>query len=217
MSSIKGCIFDLDGVIVDTAKYHYLAWSKISAELGFKFTLEDNERLKGVSRTDSLDILLKIGGLNPDADTKNKLASKKNKFYLEYVTKMDRSELLPGVESFILQLKNKGIKIALGSASKNSMLILNNLKITDYFDAIIDGNKVSLAKPNPEVFLLGAKELNLQPKECVVFEDSEAGIIAAINGRMFSIGVGNPKILYRADKVISGFQNLSLDILKFDK
>lgn len=153
MSNIKACIFDLDGVIVDTAKYHYLAWKTIAEELGFYFTKEDNENLKGISRMDSLDILLKIGGLTFDEKIKLELAEKKNKYYLKYISKINTTELLPGVLNFITQIKIKGLKIALGSVSKNSMPILNNLGIVPYFDAIIDGNKITHAKPNPEVFL----------------------------------------------------------------
>ncbi|MCX7884623.1 MAG: beta-phosphoglucomutase [Caloramator sp.] len=213
--SVKGCIFDLDGVIVDTAKYHYLAWKRLAAELGFEFTIKDNERLKGVSRMKSLEILLEVGGLNFDDKTKVKLAEKKNNWYVEYISKMDKSEILPGVENFIKSLKEKGIKTALGSASKNAMIILNNLKILDYFDAVIDGNKVKKAKPDPEVFLLAAKELNLEPKDCVVFEDAEAGIEAAKNAGMYAVGVGSLDILHKADRVIMGFDNAKLDIIKF--
>lgn len=213
--SVKGCIFDLDGVIVNTAKYHYLAWKRLAKELGLNFTEKDNERLKGVSRMQSLEILLEIGGLDFDIETKQKLAEKKNNWYVEYISKLDKSEILPGVESFIKMLRNNGIKIALGSASKNAMLILNNLGISDYFDAIIDGNKVKKAKPDPEVFLLAAKELNLDPKDCVVFEDAEAGIKAAKNAGMYAIGVGSSDMLHEADRVIMGFDNAKIDIIKF--
>lgn len=215
--AVRGCIFDLDGVIVDTAKYHYLAWRRLASELGFEFTLKDNERLKGVSRMRSLEILLEVGGLDFDEETKIKLAEKKNKWYVDYISKIDKSELLPGVEGFIRMLKGNDIKIALGSASKNSMIILRNLGMVDYFDAIIDGNKVKNAKPDPEIFLLGAKELRIPPNECAVFEDAEAGIEAAKNAGMYAIGVGSPQILKRADRVIPGFVGLTLDIISFEK
>lgn len=214
--SVKGCIFDLDGVIVDTAKYHYLAWKRLAAELGFEFTIKDNERLKGVSRMKSLEILLEVGGLNFDDETKIKLAEKKNNWYVEYISKIDKSEILIGVEKFLKSLRENGIKTALGSASKNAMIILSNLEIEKYFDAIIDGNKVKKAKPDPEVFLLAAKELNLDPKDCVVFEDAEAGIEAAKNAGMYAIGVGLSDILHEADRVISSFEKVDINIINFD-
>lgn len=213
MKDIKACLFDLDGVIVDTAKYHYLAWKRLANELGFEFTKEQNERLKGVSRMKSLDILLEIGGLSFDEKTKENLAEKKNKWYVEYISKMDSTEILPGVIDFLNSLKKNNIKIALGSVSKNSKIILENTGITHYFDAIIDGTKITHAKPHPEVFLKGAEELGISPKHCVVFEDAQAGIEAAINAGMHSIGVGSPKILGKADFVISSFEEMTIDKL----
>ena len=215
MNIIKGCLFDLDGVIVDTAKYHYLAWKRLAEELGFEFSREDNERLKGVSRMTSLNILLEIGGVQVDEATKLEMADKKNNWYVAYIKEIDKTEILPGVEEYIKVLKKKGIKLGIGSASKNTMTILRNIGMVEYFDVIIDGTKVTNAKPDPEVFLLGARELNLMPKECVVFEDAEAGIEAAKNAGMHSIGIGKPEVLKHADKVISGFENLDADILEF--
>lgn len=215
MEKIKGCIFDLDGVIVDTAKYHYLAWKELADELGFEFTKEDNEKLKGVSRMDSLEILLQIGNLNFDEKTKINLAEKKNKIYVNYISKIDKSEILEGVEDFIKEIKENNIKIALGSVSKNAVPIIKNIGMLNYFDSIIDGNKITKAKPDPEVFLLGAKELNLKPENCVVFEDAVKGIQAAKNAGMYAVGVGNPLILKQADKVIPGFKGVNIDILNF--
>ncbi|KRQ87854.1 Beta-phosphoglucomutase [Caloramator mitchellensis] len=213
--TIKGCIFDLDGVVVDTAKYHYLAWKRLANELGFEFTEKDNERLKGVSRMKSLEILLEIGNMNFDEEIKEKLAEKKNNWYVEYISKMDESEILPGVKEFITNLKKNGIKIALGSVSKNAGIILENTNLKKYFDAIIDGNKVTKAKPDPEVFLKAAEELGLEPYECIVFEDAVAGIEAAKNANMRVIGVGSDEILKDSDKVISGFEGIDLSILEF--
>lgn len=215
MTNIKACLFDLDGVIVDTAKYHYLAWKKLANELGFEFTEEDNERLKGVSRMKSLEILLEIGGLAFDEAAKDALAAKKNTWYVEYISKMDSSEILPGVLDFLSSLKKNGIKTALGSVSKNAMTILTNIGIVDCFDAVIDGTKIINAKPHPEVFLKGAKELEVDPKDCVVFEDAQAGIEAAINAGMYSIGVGSPEVLNKANFVISSFEGMAIDRLKF--
>ena len=208
---IKGCIFDLDGVIVDTAKYHYLAWKELAESLGFAFTKKDNERLKGVSRMRSLDILLEIGKKNFDKETKLKFAENKNKRYLEYILKMNPDEILPGVIDFFKELINKDIKIALGSASKNAMIILNQLKLVNYFDAVIDGTKVSNAKPDPEVFLKGAESLNLKPEECLVFEDAKAGIEASINGGFKCVGIGSFENLNKADYVMKGFENIDFN------
>lgn len=215
MCKIKACLFDLDGVVVDTAKYHYLAWKRLANSLGFDFTKEDNERLKGVSRVKSLEILLSIGKLKPSASEKLKMAEEKNNWYVEYISKLDESEILPGVKSLLIELRENGIKIALGSASKNSMLILNNLNLIPYFDAIVDGNKVLKAKPDPEVFLLGAKELNVQPSECVVFEDAKAGIEAAKAANMKAIGIGQKDVLSKADKVFENLINAHINIIKF--
>ncbi|MCT4603234.1 MAG: beta-phosphoglucomutase [Marinifilum sp.] len=215
MGKISACIFDLDGVVVDTAKYHYIAWKSLANELGFDFTEEDNERLKGVSRMTSLDILLEIGGVELDKKTKLELADKKNKNYVEYILKMTPDEILPGVKDFFNELKAQGIKIALGSASKNAMTILNQLELTDYFDAVVDGTHVSNAKPDPEVFLKGAELLGVSPLECVVFEDAEAGVEAAINGNMKCVGIGSPDVLGKANIVVSGFVGFSMAQLNF--
>lgn len=213
--NIKGCLFDLDGVIVDTAKYHYLAWKRLAEELGFEFKKEDNERLKGVSRMASLEILLSVGKLSFDEKTKLEMAEKKNNWYVEYISQIDKTEILPGVEEFIKALKAKDIKVGIGSASKNTMTILKNIGMINYFDTIIDGTKVSKAKPDPEVFLMGARELKLKNEECVVFEDAEAGIEAAKRAGMHAVGIGSPEILKDADKVIPGFRGIKLEILNF--
>lgn len=213
MIKIKACLFDLDGVIVDTAKYHYLAWKRLAKELGFDFTQEQNESLKGVSRMQSLEILLRVGGLTLEETEKINLAQKKNNWYCEYISKMTPDEILPGTVKLLGDLRNKGIKVALGSASKNSMRILKNVGLVNHFDVIIDGNKTTNAKPNPEVFLLGARELGVAPEECVVFEDAKAGIEAAINAGMFSVGIGDPLVLYKANIVVSSLAEMTLEKL----
>ncbi|MCB2305532.1 beta-phosphoglucomutase [Clostridium estertheticum] len=213
MRNIKAIIFDLDGVLVATAKYHYLAWKRLAKELNIEFSIEDNERLKGVSRMNSLEIILGLGGITLDNDAKIKLADKKNIWYVEYISKLTPADILPGVIDFLESIKINGLKIALGSASKNSMLILKNLKLTDYFDAIIDGTKVSSTKPNPEVFLKGALALNTPPCQCIVFEDAQAGIDAAINAGMYCIGIGSKNILKKANLVLSGFSDMTFDKL----
>ncbi len=210
---IKACIFDLDGVIVDTAKYHYIAWKQLADEMGFDFTEEDNERLKGVSRMASLDILLEIGNITIDDIEKNKLADKKNDVYLSYITQMGPDEILPGAKEFLNACRKNNIKTALGSASKNAMIILNRLELTELFDAIIDGTKTTKAKPDPEVFIKGALELNIPPENCVVFEDAEAGVEAALAANMKCVGIGDKNILNKADKVVDGLHEFTIDML----
>ncbi len=213
MANIKACLFDLDGVIVDTAKYHFLAWKRLSDELEINFTLEDNERLKGVSRMRSLDIILEIGNISLNEEDKIKYATQKNKWYKEYITKMTPDEILPGAKEFLQICRNNGIKTALGSASKNSMLILEKLNLVDYFDTIIDGTKVNKAKPNPEVFLKGATALKIDPEFCLVFEDAQAGVEAAKNAKMYCVGIGSKDLLSKADMIIDGLHKMTLEKL----
>lgn len=215
MEKLKGCIFDLDGVICDTAKYHYQAWKRLATELSFTFTLADNERLKGVSRMDSLNILLEIGGIQRSGEEKEELARKKNGWYTELICQMKSSDILPGVLPFFQQLRQQNVAIALGSASKNAGIILEKLEITPYFDAIVDGTAVQHAKPNPEVFFMAAKKLGFKPDECIVFEDAAAGIEAAKRAGMYSVGVGSTQTLGQADQIISGFERLTLEQIGF--
>lgn len=208
LEHMKGAIFDLDGVIVDTAKYHFLAWRSLAGELGFPFTEADNERLKGVSRMRSLDILLEIGGLSFSEAEKLAMAEKKNRLYVEYISQLDESELLPGVRAYLSSLRVRGVAVALGSASKNAAFILDKLNIAELFDTVVDGNKVSRAKPDPEVFLTACRELGLKPQDCVVFEDAEAGVAAGKAAGMYVVGIGRPELLKAADLVISGLHEL---------
>jgi beta-phosphoglucomutase len=211
---LKGCIFDLDGVIVDTAKYHFLAWKRLAGELGFEFTPEDNEALKGVSRMASLEILLRVGGIKKSQQEKEELAARKNGWYVEYISGMTPGEILPGSVRLLKQLRREGILTAIGSASKNARTILDGIKITDMFDAIVDGNKIHSAKPDPEVFVRGAEELKIDPSCCIVFEDAQAGIEAAIAGGMKCVGVGNPKLLGKADLVIPDLRKITVKQLR---
>jgi len=181
MKEIKACIFDLDGVIVDTARYHFIAWKALAEELGFVFTEEDNERLKGVSRMQSLEILLEIGKLQFTREEKLAMAEKKNALYVSYIEKMTPGEILPGVREFLEEIRGKGIGVALGSASKNSPMILEQIGLAQLFDVVVDGNSITEAKPNPEVFLRGAERLGVLPSKCVVFEDAIARGEAASN------------------------------------
>ncbi|HEY3370110.1 MAG TPA: beta-phosphoglucomutase [Prolixibacteraceae bacterium] len=213
MKKIKACIFDLDGVIVDTAKYHFIAWRALAEDLGFSFTEEDNERLKGVSRMQSLEILLEIGGKQFSEAEKLSMAHKKNTLYVSYIEKMTPEEILPGVREFLQELRSKGIKVALGSASKNSPMILEQIQLSGMFDAVVDGNSITEAKPNPEVFLKGAERLMVEPEQCVVFEDAIAGIEAARNANMHCVGIGAPETLGMADLVIPGFEGFTFEKL----
>ena len=205
---MQAAIFDLDGVIVDTAKYHYLSWKRLADSLGFDFTETDNERLKGVSRIRSLEILLEIGHLNLDEETKTQMAALKNDWYVDYIRRLDASEILPGAAEYLERIRTRGVKTAIGSASKNTPLILERLGIAMLFDVVVDGNKARKAKPDPEVFLLAAEELGIQPIHCVVFEDAEAGIEAALRAGMGAVGIGNPIRLKAADVIIGGLWQL---------
>ena len=206
---ITACIFDLDGVVVDTAKYHYLAWRRLAQELGFHFSPVHNEQLKGVSRMRSLEILLNVGGISMSQEDMQSAAQRKNAWYVDYITGITPGEILPGVLDFIKELDRYGIRKAIGSASKNAGLILKKLEIDRMFDTLIDGTKVTKAKPDPEIFLLAAKALGCVPNECIVFEDAQAGIKAAKNGGMFCIGVGTQDVLTQADWIINSFQGIS--------
>lgn len=207
----QGCIFDLDGVIVDTAKYHFLAWRRLANTLGFDFDEAQNEKLKGVSRVESLNLILQWGGVEKTGQEKQILMDDKNGWYLEYIDKMTPEEILPGVIDFLTDLKQKNIKIGLGSASKNAGRILERIGLTGFFDTIVDGNQVTASKPDPEVFLKGAENLRLSPGDCIVFEDAEKGIEAAINGGFRAVGVGKKEQLPAAHLVIGGFQNVTFD------
>lgn len=207
-------IFDLDGVIVDTAKYHFLAWRNVANSLGFEFTEKHNELLKGVSRVKSLEILLNIGGVKLPEEKIQELLLTKNEEYLGYVNKMTADEILPGVNRLLDYLDGNNIKYALGSASKNAPLILEKVGLIKRFAALVDGNDVSKAKPDPEVFLIGAKKLNMKPEHCVVVEDAIAGVEAANAANMLSIGIGDEEVLSEANYCFKDMTGISSDFLK---
>lgn len=214
MAGIKACIFDLDGVIVDTAKYHYLAWRRMANQLGFDLSEEENEQLKGISRMESLEIILRLGKVSLEEARKVELATEKNAYYLELCKGMTPDEVLPGVRDFMKELRENSIGTALGSASKNAGTILKQIDMLSFFDVIIDGNHVTKGKPDPEVFLKGAAGLGVAPEFCVVFEDAVSGIQAAKAGRMKVVGVGSAEALVEADLVIPGFQDFTLNKLR---
>lgn len=208
------CIFDLDGVIVDTAKYHYLAWKRLANSLGFDFTEHDNEQLKGVSRVESLKLILRLGAKQLDDEQFNAALVRKNGWYLEHIQQIGPEEILPGAAAFLHSVREQGIKVALGSASKNAVLILERIQLLDQFDAIVDGNKVSKAKPDPEVFLKAAEELGVTATDCIVFEDAVAGVQAARNAGMKVVGIGSAAVLDQAHFVLPNFAGLRIaDVL----
>jgi len=210
----KAFIFDLDGVIVDTAKYHYLAWQKIANRLGIDFTHEHNELLKGVSRIRSLDIILGLGNVEAAQEDKDKWLIEKNDDYLGFITNMQADEILPGVIPVLEYLKKNNQLVTLGSASKNARPILEKVGILHYFDAIVDGNDVTNAKPDPEVFLTAAQLVGKPAVGSIVFEDSVAGVQAANVAGMISIGIGDKIILHEAQYNFNDFTEIHTDFLE---
>lgn len=207
---MKAVIFDLDGVVVNTAKYHYLAWKKLAEELGFYFDIKHNEKLKGVSRMESLRIVLETGGIQGlSQKEKEDLATRKNGYYLDMISQIDESEILPGIPQFLSKLKQEGYKIALGSASKSGRMILEKLNLLEQFDVVVDGNLVEKPKPDPEVFVTAARLLQIPCEQCIVAEDAAAGIEAAHAGGMKCIGIGDRAILGQADVVVENIEKLA--------
>lgn len=207
-TTVKAVIFDLDGVLVDTAIYHFQAWHRLAEDLGYSFSIVDNEQLKGVSRIESLELILKWAGVEKSEAEKADLLVLKNQWYLELIEQLSPDHLLSGSLELLKKLQEKGIKIGLGSASKNAMGILEKTGIIPYFDALIDGNVVQLSKPNPQVFLKGAEVLEIAPAHCLVLEDAQAGIDAARAAGMQVIGVGLEEHLKGADLVVADLGTL---------
>jgi beta-phosphoglucomutase len=215
MPEIKACLFDLDGVIVDTARFHYIAWRQLANDLGFDLSEHENEQLKGISRMESLEIILGLGGVQISEEEKLKRASEKNARYLELCKQMTSADTLPGVRVFLDELKAASIGIGLGSASKNARVILERIDMLSYFETIVDGNRVTRGKPDPQVFLMGAEDLGVAAEHCVVFEDALAGVQSAKAAGMFAVGIGEESVLTEADIVIPGFADFSLnDLIK---
>jgi len=202
---VIGYIFDLDGVLTDTAKYHYQAWKETADHLGIHFTPAHNENLKGISRGESLEWILRSGGLTLSSDEKQALMETKNCRYLELIEGLTQADLLPGLPDYLVRLKGLGKKIILGSSSRNATTIIERLGILEFFDVLVDGNQIRYAKPDPEIFLMGAYKAGLPPEECLVFEDAEAGIAAAKSAGMLAVGVGTSAELKDADIIIRGF------------
>ncbi|MVT08543.1 beta-phosphoglucomutase [Chitinophaga tropicalis] len=214
MQGIEACIFDLDGVIVDTAIYHYKAWKRLANELGADFTETQNEKLKGISRVRSLELILEWGGISKTADEQAVLATRKNDWYVDMINRMTPDEILPGARELLESIRAAGIKTALGSASKNAAVILEKVGLLPLFDVLVDGNSVSSSKPDPEVFLKGAAALHAAPAKCIVFEDAIAGIEAAKAGGMKVVGVGEQAVLQGADLVVGSLEEINIQTLQ---
>lgn len=208
LEATHAVIFDLDGVLVDTAVFHFKAWKRLSDELGIPFDEAKNEELKGISRIDSLKKILDWGGLRKREEEIDSLASTKNDWYLSFIQELNEGDVLVGTLPLLEWLKTNDKKIALGSASKNARIILERTGILPYFDAIIDGNAVHYSKPDPEVFLLGAKAMHIAVDDCVVFEDAQSGIDAARAAGMKVVAVGSPHILKGYDAIINGLNEV---------
>jgi len=214
MSLPKACIFDLDGVIVDTVPAHYVAWKAMADELNIPFTEEENEQLKGLSRIASMRKILELGNISKSEDEILHYTTKKNNIYVEIISKMTPEDILPGVLDFIQLLKDNNVATAIGSSSKNTPTILKAVGLEATFDAVVDGNQVTHSKPDPEVFLKGATRLNVKPEDCVVLEDAISGVEAAKRGGMKCIGVGEASVLKAADIVVPDLTQLNLETLR---
>ncbi|MEP6737647.1 MAG: beta-phosphoglucomutase [Chryseolinea sp.] len=211
---IAACIFDLDGVIVDTARYHFLAWKRLANELGIAFSEVENEKLKGVSRMRSLDIILELGKIKLSEGEKNILAEKKNTWFVDYLTHMKPDEIFPGVKNLLVRLRDSGLKVGLASSSKNAMMVVELLNIKPEFDTIVDGTMIVNSKPDPEIFLMTAMRLGVSPEFCLVFEDAEAGVEAALSAGMKCIGIGNKAMLGKANRVIEHTGQFPMELLE---
>jgi beta-phosphoglucomutase len=196
-------IFDLDGVIVDTAHYHYIAWKRLASEFNINLTPQQNELLKGVSRKRSLEIILELGNIHLEEAERERLAEKKNKWFVEYIESIRPEEIFPGVRELLQAIRQQGIKVALASSSKNAPRVIELLGIAHEFDTVVDGTMVTHSKPDPEIFLLAASKLNINPADCIVFEDAEAGVEAAVAAGMKCVGVGSEQQLGKANQVIA--------------
>ncbi|KUP09817.1 beta-phosphoglucomutase [Bacillus coahuilensis m2-6] len=210
---VSAFIFDLDGVITDTAEYHFLAWQALANDVNISFTREDNEELKGISRMESLEKILALGGREDDfsLEEKETLAAKKNEHYLELIQKVSPSDILPGMKELILTIKAKGHKLGLASASKNAFTVMEALDLRDLFDTIVDAKEVKQGKPHPEVFLTAAEQLGVDPSTCIGVEDAVAGVEAIKAAGMFAVAVGPEESFRHADLVYSSTDEVTYE------
>lgn len=212
---IKAVIFDLDGVIVDTAHYHYIAWKRLASEFGITLTPQHNELLKGVSRMRSLEIILELGNIQLPEPEKEALADKKNKWFIEYIESIRPEEIFPGVKEMLVDCRKKNLKVALASSSKNAPRVIELLGVANLFDTMVDGTMITHTKPDPEIFLLAANRLGVSPDKCVVFEDAEAGVEAALAAGMKCVGVGSAEQLGNANYIVK--QTAEFDLSNLNK
>lgn len=210
----KGVLFDLDGVITDTAEFHYRAWKKLGEELGITIDRAFNESLKGVSREDSLRKILALSEKKPDTEEFAELAHRKNNYYLEMIQEITPNDVFPGILPLLKQLREEKIKIALASASKNGPFLLDKLGVSEYFDAIADPAKVQHGKPAPDIFLLAAEEVGLSAADCIGIEDAQAGIQAVQASGAFPVGVGRKEDLGEGFPIVSDTTFLTLEFLQ---
>lgn len=213
---LKAVVFDLDGVITDSAGYHFEAWSKIAEKLGISFDLEYNEKLKGVSRIESLNLILDNG---PGRDSmseekKTQIATEKNEIYKELIKNITPSDLLPGILNCLIGCKEEGLKVALASVSKNAPFIIERLGVGGYFDYIADANKIARSKPFPDIFLDCVGALGFKPDECIGVEDAQAGIEAIKAAGMKAVGVGSPESMKEADVILGSTAELSMEVFR---
>lgn len=211
MPSISATIFDLDGVLVDTARFHFLAWRELAHSLNITFEENENEALKGVDRMTSLEIILQLGNREATLAQKLRWAEEKNQRFLFYVSNMTPEDILPGVLPFLNHLKENNIQMAVASSSKNALTILEKIGLTSFFSKIVDGNQVQRTKPDPEIFLKAADHFGRHPNECVVFEDAKAGIEAALAGGMWAVGIGKKDDLPKAHWTINNFSDITIE------
>jgi len=211
--SIQGVIFDLDGVLVSTDEYHYLGWKRLADEEGIPFTRVDNHRQRGVSRMESLEIVLEKGARTYSEAEKREMAERKNRYYVESLQALSPDEALPGAIGLLEALKHQGFRLAVGSGSRNAPLIMKKVDICRYFDTVVEGNDITRGKPDPEVFLLAAERLGLAPAQCLVVEDAEAGVAAARAGCMRCIGIGDPALVGAADRVVGSVSEITVSMI----
>ncbi|WP_319415132.1 beta-phosphoglucomutase [Marispirochaeta aestuarii] len=210
---ISAVIFDLDGVIVSTDEYHFQAWKELAKELGIAFSREDNSRQRGVSRMESLEVLLEKTEQTFSNDEKLAMAEKKNSIYRDLLDRLSPDQILPGALNFAEESRKLGLKIAVGSSSRNTPFILKKIGLSDYFDAVADGNDIQRSKPDPQVFLIAAERLAVRPAECLVVEDADAGVEAAKAGGMFALALGAAKGHPGADLRADSLERLSIEKL----
>jgi beta-phosphoglucomutase len=216
MNRIKAVIFDMDGVLTETSRQHFLAWKQLAKELGFEITEDINEKVKGISRLESLDIVLKAGNMEDKFTETEKvqLADKKNLIYQSLIKEFTKENLSDGALIILKALQENGVKIALASVSKNAQFLLEAMEIKDYFNAIVDPREVLNGKPAPDIFLMAAQKLSIDPIHCIGIEDAFAGVEAIKSAGMKPIGIGNKKVLHNCDMVFDSLLEVNIDVLR---